>query len=283
MPREQMQYDVVIIGAGPAGLAAACRVRQLDPSLSVCLLEKGAEVGAHTLSGAVYETKALDELFPNWRELKAPVETKVSVEDWFFLASNESSFRIPNALLPHTLHNEGNYIVSLGLLCKWLADQATELGVDIFPGFAAAQVLYRDDGSVGGVVTGDMGKAADGSEKHDYVEGIELIGKYTLFCEGSRGHLGKELIKNFKLDAGKDPQHYAIGIKEIWRIPPAQHKEGLVTHSLGWPLSETNTSGGGFLYHINDSQVVVGLITDLCYSNPHLSLMMNFNASNITR
>lgn len=271
MAREQMHYDVVIIGAGPAGLAAACRLRQLDANLSVCLLEKGAEVGAHILSGAVFESRALDELFPDWKAKGAPLETPVTAEDWQFLSSATKSLHIPNSLLPSVLHNEGNYIISLGRLCQWLAEQATELGVDIFPGFAAAQVLYRDDGSVGGVITGDMGRAADGSEKPDFVEGIELHGKYTLFCEGARGHLGKALIAHFKLDEGKDPQHYAIGIKEIWRVPAAQHKEGLIMHSLGWPLSETGTSGGGFLYHLNDSQVALGLITDLCYSNPHLS------------
>lgn len=271
MSREQMHYDVVIIGAGPAGLAAACRLRQLDANLSVCLIEKGADVGAHILSGAVFEPRALNELFPDWKSKSAPLETPVTAEAWHYLPSANGSLQIPNGLLPHTLHNEGNYIISLGRLCKWFADQATELGVDIFPGFAAAQVLFRDDGSVGGVITGDMGRAADGSEKGDFVEGIELHGKYTLFCEGARGHLGKELIAHFKLDEGKDPQHYAIGIKEIWRVPAAQHQEGLVVHSLGWPLSESNTSGGGFLYHLNDSQIAVGLITDLCYSNPHLS------------
>jgi len=271
MSREQMHYDVVIIGAGPAGLAAACRLRQLDANLSVCLLEKGAEVGAHILSGAVFEPRALNELFPDWQALGAPLTTAVAAEDWQFLHSATAAIQIPNFALPSVLHNEGNYIISLGRLCQWLAERATELGVDIFPGFAAAHVLYRDDGSVGGVITGDMGRAADGSEKADYVEGIELHGKYTLFCEGSRGHLGKELIKHFKLDEGKDPQHYAIGIKEIWRVPAAQHKEGLVMHSLGWPVSDTNTSGGGFLYHLSDSQIAVGLITDLCYSNPHLS------------
>lgn len=271
MAREQMQYDVVIIGAGPAGLAAACRLRQLDANLSVCLLEKGAEVGAHILSGAVFEPRALNELFPDWKSQGAPLETPVTDEDWQFLSSATKSLQIPNSLLPSVLHNNNNYIISLGRLCQWLAEQAAELGVDIFPGFAAAQVLYRNDGSVGGVITGDMGRAADGSEKADFVEGIELHGKYTLFCEGARGHLGKELISHFKLDDGKDPQHYAIGIKEIWRVPTTQHKEGLVMHSLGWPLSETNTSGGGFLYHLNDSQIAVGLITDLCYSNPHLS------------
>ena len=276
MAREQMHYDVVIIGAGPAGLAAACRLRQLDANLSVCLLEKGAEVGAHILSGAVFEPRALNELFPNWQALGAPLNTAVTAEDWQFLSSAQSGIKIPDALLPKVLHNDGNYIISLGRLCQWLAEQATELGVDIFPGFAAAQVLYRDDGSVGGVITGDMGRAADGSEKADYVEGIELHGKYTLFCEGARGHLGKELINHFKLDEGKDPQHYAIGIKEIWRVPSAQHKEGLMMHSLGWPLSETSTSGGGFLYHLGnseagDAQIAVGLIIDLCYDNPHLS------------
>jgi electron-transferring-flavoprotein dehydrogenase len=271
MAREQMHYDVVIIGAGPAGLAAACRLRQLDANLSVCLLEKGAEVGAHILSGAVFEPRALNELFPDWQALGAPLKTAVTSEDWQFLRSAEAATQIPNFALPSVLHNQGNYIISLGRLCQWLAERATELGVDIFPGFAAAKALYRDDGSVGGVITGDMGRAANGDEKADYVEGIELHGKYTLFCEGARGHLGKELISHFKLDEGKDPQHYAIGIKEIWRVPAAQHKEGLVMHSLGWPLSETGTSGGGFLYHLNDSQVAVGLITDLCYSNPHLS------------
>lgn len=271
MSREQMHYDVVIIGAGPAGLAAACRLRQLDANLSVCLIEKGADVGAHILSGAVFEPRALNELFPDWKTKGAPLETLVTAEAWHYLPSVTGSLQIPNGLLPKALHNQGNYIISLGRLCKWFADQATELGVDIFPGFAAAQVLYRDDGSVGGVITGDMGRAADGSEKGDFVEGIELHGKYTLFCEGARGHLGKELIAHFKLDEDKDPQHYAIGIKEIWRVPAAQHQEGLVVHSLGWPLSESNTSGGGFLYHLNESQIAVGLITDLCYSNPHLS------------
>ncbi len=271
MAREQMHYDVVIIGAGPAGLAAACRLRQLDENLSVCLLEKGAEVGAHILSGAVFEPRALNELFPDWKTQGAPLVTAVNAEDWRYLPSAKKSLQIPNALLPKTLHNQGNYIISLGLLCQWLAEQATNLGVDIFPGFAASQVLFRDDGSVGGVITGDMGRAADGSEKSDFVEGIELHGKYTLFCEGARGHLGKHLISHFKLEEGKDPQHYAIGIKEVWSVPAAKHKEGLVMHSLGWPLSESNTSGGGFLYHLNDQQISVGLITDLCYTNPHLS------------
>lgn len=276
MPREQMHYDVVIIGAGPAGLAAACRLRQLDTSISVCVLEKGAEVGAHILSGAVFEPKALAELFPNWRELGAPVTTEVTTESWFYLNSQTKSLKISNRLLPTTLHNNGNYIISLGSLCKWLGDQAIALGVDIFPGFSAAKVLYRENGSVGGVITGDMGRAFDGSKKPDFVEGIELHGKYTLFCEGAHGHLGKDLISHFDLNKNKDPQHYAIGIKEIWRVPVPRHKAGLVLHSFGWPLSETNTSGGGFLYHAGssttgNSEIAVGLITDLCYSNPHLS------------
>jgi len=271
MPREQMHYDVVIIGAGPAGLAAACRLRQLNANLTVCLIEKGAEVGAHILSGAVFEPRALSELFPDWKTLGAPLRSAVTAENWLYLNSAKNTINIPNALLPEQLHNDGNYIISLGLLCKWLAEQATELGVDIFPGFTAAQVLYREDGSVDGVITGDMGRAADGSEKHEFVEGIELHGKYTLFCEGARGHLGKELIAHFTLDEGKDPQHYALGIKEIWRVPAAQHHEGLVVHSFGWPLSESSTGSGGFLYHLGESEVAVGLITDLCYSNPHLS------------
>ncbi|MES2676430.1 MAG: electron transfer flavoprotein-ubiquinone oxidoreductase [Pseudomonadota bacterium] len=271
MSREQMHYDVVIIGAGPAGLAAACRIRQLNASISVCLLEKGAEVGAHIISGAVFEPRALSELFPTWRELGAPVTNAVNAEDWFYLNSKTKSLKIANSLLPATLHNDGNYIISLGSLCKWLGEQAIALGVDIFPGFAAAQVLYREDNSVGGVITGDMGRAADSSEKPDFTEGIELHGKYTLFCEGAHGHLGKNLISHFDLNKNKDPQHYALGIKEIWRVPAAQHKAGLVLHSLGWPLSETNTSGGGFLYHASNSEIAVGLITDLCYSNTHLS------------
>jgi electron-transferring-flavoprotein dehydrogenase len=271
MSREQMHYDVVIIGAGPAGLAAACRIRQLNSSISVCLLEKGAEVGAHIISGAVFEPKALSELFPNWRELGAPITTAVNSENWFYLNSTTKSIKISNSVLPKPLHNDGNYIISLGSLCQWLGERAVALGVDIFPGFAAAQVLYREDNSVGGVITGDMGRAADGSEKPDFAEGIELHGKYTLFCEGAHGHLGKELISHFDLNKNKDPQHYALGIKEIWRVPAAQHKAGLVLHSFGWPLSETNTSGGGFLYHAGNSEIAVGLITDLCYSNPHLS------------
>jgi electron-transferring-flavoprotein dehydrogenase len=271
MPREQMYYDVVIIGAGPAGLAAACHLRQLNPSLSLCLLEKGAEVGAHILSGAVFEPKALNELFPNWQTLGAPLENKVMAEDWLYLGDAHQSTKIPNGILPKLLHNHGNYIISLGRLCHWLAEQATALGVDIFPGFAATQVLYREDGSVGGVITGDMGRAADGSAKNDFAEGIELHGKYTLFCEGTRGHLGKALISHFNLDKNKDPQHYGLGIKEIWRVPPAQHKEGLIVHSFGWPLSDSHSSGGGFLYHLNKSEIAVGLITDLCYTNPHLS------------
>jgi electron-transferring-flavoprotein dehydrogenase len=271
MTREQMHYDVVVIGAGPAGLAAACRLRQLNSSISICLLEKGAEVGAHILSGAVFETKALDELFPDWAQRGAPITTPVNTEQWCYLHSKKKSLGIPTNLLPKALHNGGNYIISLGRLCHWLGEQAAELGVDIFPGFAAADVLFREDGSVGGVITGDMGRDANGEKKSDFTEGIELHGKYTLFCEGARGHLGKKLIARFNLDKNKDPQHYALGVKEVWSIPEAQHKPGLVLHSLGWPLSESNSSGGGFLYHLNDNQVAVGLITDLSYQNPHLS------------
>jgi electron-transferring-flavoprotein dehydrogenase len=271
MSREQMHYDLVIIGAGPAGLAAACRLRQLNPSASVCLIEKGADVGSHIVSGAIFETRALDELFPDWRQKAAPLTTEVNREEWLYLYSQQKSLTIPNNLLPNPLHNHGNYIISLGRLCHWLSEQATELGVDIFPGFAAAELLFREDGSVGGVITGDMGRAADGTKKPEFAEGIELHGKYTLFCEGARGHLGKKLIAHFNLVKDKDPQHYALGIKEIWSVASVQHKQGLVIHSLGWPLSESNTSGGGFLYHLNDNQIAVGLITDLSYRNPHVS------------
>ncbi len=278
MPREQMHYDVVIVGAGPAGLSAACRIRQLDTSISVCVIEKGAEIGAHILSGAVFEPRALTELFPHWRESGAPVKTMVNTESWFYLFSETQSLQIPNRVLPLTFHNDDNYVISLGRLCQWLGEQAASLGVDIFPGFAAAQVIYSENGSVSGIITGDMGRAANGEAKSEFAEGIELFGKYTLFCEGSRGHLGKELISRFGLDKNKDPQHYALGIKEIWRIPAAQHHAGLVLHSFGWPLSATHTSGGGFLYHCAadtgtsaTAEIAVGLITDLCYSNPHLS------------
>jgi len=274
MERESMEFDVVIVGAGPAGLSAACRLMQAakekEQELTVCVVEKGSEVGAHILSGAVFEPKALDELFPNWKELGAPLNTEVKGDDIFLLGSETKGTKIPNMLVPKTMHNEGNYIISLGNLCRWLAEQAENLGVEIFPGFAAAETLYHEDGAVKGILIGDMGLTEAGEEKDSYMPGMELHAKYTLFAEGCRGHLGKELQERFNLNEGKSPQHYGIGIKELWTIPPEQHELGKVVHTGGWPLVDGAT-GGGFLYHIEDNQVVCGLIVDLNYSNPYLS------------
>ncbi|BFM11570.1 electron transfer flavoprotein-ubiquinone oxidoreductase [Simiduia litorea] len=266
-----MEYDVVIVGAGPAGLSTACRLRQINPEVSVCVVEKGSEVGAHILSGAVFETTALNELFPDWKEKGAPLHTEVTGDDIYLLKSAEKAQKIPGLFVPKTMHNEGNYIISLGNLCRWLAEQAEALGVEIFPGFAASEILYNDDGSVKGIATGDMGVSASGEQKDSYMLGMELHAKYTVFSEGCRGQLGKQLIAKFKLDEGKEPQHYGLGIKELWTIPAEQHQQGLVVHTAGWPLSESGSAGGSFLYHIEDNQVVVGLITDLSYSNPHVS------------
>ena len=271
MEREFMEYDVVIVGAGPSGLAAACRIRQLNQDVTVCVVEKGSEVGAHILSGAVFEPTALNELFPDWKEKGAPLNTPVTGDDILMLTSAEKGIKVPGMFAPKTMHNEGNYIVSLGNVCRWLAEQAEALGVEIFPCFAAAEVLYNDDGSVKGIATGDMGIGLDGEKKDSYMPGMELHAKYTLFSEGCRGHLGKQLIAKFELDKGKEPQHYGIGIKELWTVPPEQHKPGLVVHTAGWPLSESGSAGGSFLYHLDDNQVVCGLITDLAYSNPHVS------------
>ncbi|MCV6624335.1 MAG: electron transfer flavoprotein-ubiquinone oxidoreductase [Cellvibrionaceae bacterium] len=266
-----MEYDVVIVGAGPAGLSAACRIKQLNEEISVCLVEKGSEVGAHILSGAVFEPTALNELFPDWKERGAPLNTEVTGDDIYMLRNAENSIKIPNFFTPKTMHNEGNYIISLGNLCRWLAEQAEAMGVEIFPGFAAAEVVYNEDGSVKGIATGDMGIGLDGQQKDSYMPGMELHGKYTLFTEGCRGQLGKQLIAKYELDKDVEPQHYGIGIKEIWKVPAEQHQQGLVVHTAGWPLSESGSAGGTFLYHIEDNQVVIGLITDLSYTNPHLS------------
>ncbi len=276
MERESMPYDVVIVGAGPAGLSAACRLKQCNADISVCVVEKGSEVGAHILSGAVVEPRALDELFPNWADNGAPLHTQVSEDRIVWLGSDQSSRTIPHALAPKTMHNHGNYIISLGKLCKWLAEQAETLGVDVFPGFTAHEVLFREDGSVKGILTGDMGVNAKGEQKPSFAPGMELHGTYTLFAEGCRGHLGKSLIARFGLDADKDPQHYGLGVKEVWKVKAASHQAGLVIHSAGWPLSEHNATGGGFLYHLEDELVAVGLITDLNYSNPHLSPFEEF-------
>eukprot|EP00747_Dinoflagellata_sp_TGD_P156545 gnl/TRDRNA2_/TRDRNA2_177673_c0_seq15.p2 gnl/TRDRNA2_/TRDRNA2_177673_c0~~gnl/TRDRNA2_/TRDRNA2_177673_c0_seq15.p2 ORF type:complete len:477 (-),score=92.35 gnl/TRDRNA2_/TRDRNA2_177673_c0_seq15:19-1449(-) len=272
--RESMEFDVLIVGGGPAGLSAACRVMQLaqeaGEELTVCVVEKGSEIGAHILAGTVFEPTALNELFPDWKEKGAPLNTPVTRDDIFLLKNQESATKIPNAFVPKNMHNHGNYIISLGNLCRWLAEQAEQLGVEVYPGFAASETIV-EDGQVKGIITGDMGVARDGSEKDGYMPGMELRAKYTLFTEGCRGHLGKRLINEFNLDEGKDPQHYGIGIKELWEIDPSKHRQGLVVHTAGWPLTESGSPGGGFLYHLEDNQVTLGLITDLAYSNPHVS------------
>jgi len=273
--RESMEFDVVIVGAGPAGLSAACRIMQLaqaqEHEVTVCVVEKGSEVGAHILSGAVLEPRALSELFPDWQSMDAPIQTPVTEDNFFFYTSEKGAVKLPNFAIPKPTHNEGNYIVSMGNVCRWLAQQAENLGVEVYPGFAAAEVLYHDDGRVKGIATGDMGISADGEKKDSYMPGMELHARYTLFCEGCRGHLGKQLMERFDLNAGRDPQHYGIGIKEIWEIPAEQHQEGLVVHGLGWPLKESGSSGGAFMYHAENNQVYLGFITDLNYQNPHVS------------
>ena len=277
-PREAMDYDVVIIGAGPAGLSAAIRLKQLAEQqgreLSVCVLEKGSEPGAHILSGAVMDPTAMHELFPDWQTRGAPLNTPVTEDRFLFLTEN-SAYATPNWLLPACFKNHGNYIVSLGNVVRWLAQQAEALGVEIFPGFAAAELLFDDQGAVIGVATGNMGVGKDGAPTADFQLGMALNAKYTLFAEGARGHLGKQLIAKYQLDAGRDPQTYGIGLKELWEIDPAKHQPGLVIHTAGWPL-DAETYGGSFLYHLENNQVAVGYVVGLGYENPYLSPFEEF-------
>ena len=272
-PRESMEFDVVIVGAGPAGLSAAIRLKQLaaesGKEITVCVLEKGSEVGAHILSGAVIDPASLTELIPDWKEKDAPIDTPVT-DDRFLFLGPAGSIRFPNFVMPPLMSNHGNYIVSLGNVCRWLAKQAEELGVEIYPGFAAAEVLYDESGAVRGVATGDMGVGRDGKHKSGFTRGMELLGKYTFIGEGVRGSLAKKLISKFKLDAGKEPQKFGIGLKELWEIPADKHKRGMVMHTMGWPLTN-DTGGGSFMYHLGDNLVSIGFVVHLNYSNPFLS------------
>ncbi len=274
--RESMEFDVVIVGGGPAGLAAAIRLMQVGEAagqeISVCVVEKGSEIGAHILSGAVFEPRALNELFPDWRERGAPLNNPVTIDEVFYLPNGTNHIRTPNMFIPKPTHNHGNYATSLGNLCRWLGEQAENMGVNVFPGFAAAEVLYDDSGAVAGVATGDMGIGASGEQKATFAPGYELRAKYTMFAEGCRGHLGKQLIEKFELDKDSGTQHYAIGFKELWDVDPENHVPGKVMHTMGWPGNHFGgLFAGSYMYHLENNQVSVGLIVDLSYSNPHIS------------
>lgn len=283
MERESMDFDVVIVGAGPAGLSAACRLAQLSKEhqqpVSICVVEKAPEVGSHILSGAIFETRALDELFPDWKTLQAPVTTAVTQDNFLYLTTKQNHISIPHFLTPNAMrNNDSHYVISLGNLCRWLAEQAEQLGVEIFPGFPASQISYDGCGNVTGIITADMGLDKHGAPKESFQAGIKLNGKVTIFAEGARGHLGKQLVKHFDLDQDSQPQHYALGIKEMWKLPDSHptYQPGTVSHSTGWPLSDSSATGGGFLYHLEENMVAVGLITDLNYHNPYLSPFEEF-------